>query len=203
MGRAENVVEPTLTGPVIVELSETLSPQRCDVRAASLDLEDPSSSPSPNPRASLEREVSPFAVNATVGVYPRKIVQEIKIEEEPVVPVKRLCIIARTHSPSPPIILPLTEKYQSRKQRIKLIKQASCDRVQCDLEEHDIREVGEARYLISAYQIERQKQDKSERDSRKAIKAGKTRLRNLKIRMKQAKAKEYRVRGQRFKPKKH
>lgn len=203
VGRAESVVEPTSTGPDIVELSETLSPQRCDARAASLDLGDPSSSPSPKPRVSMERETSPFAVNVTGAVYPRNVVDEIKIEEEPVVPAKRPCIIARTHSPSPPIILPLTEKYQSRKQKIKLIKQADCDRVQCDLEEHDIREVGEARFLISSYETERQKQDKYERDSRMAIKAGKTRLRNLEIRMKQAKAKEHRVRGQRFKPKKH
>ena len=203
MCRAKSVAEPASTGPDIVELTESPSPQRCHIRATSLDLGDASSSPLRRLRASTEQELSPLAMNVTGEVCPREVVDEVEVKKEPVFPAKRPRIIARFHSPSPPIILSSTEQYQSRKQRTTLIKQADHARVQHDLEEHKFREVGEARFLVSSYQAERQKLDNLERDSKKELKARRTWLRELKTRMKEAKAKEHRARGQLYKPKKH
>lgn len=203
MGRAESVVEPASTGPDIIELSESPSPQRCRARPASLDLGGPSSSPSRQLRASTEREPSPLVVNVAWAVCHPKVANGADVQEEAVAPVQRPRIITRLHSPSPPIILPLAQGSQPRKRKIALIKQADHARVQRDLEEHDVREVGEARFLTGSYEFERQKQDDLERKSREEIRTGKTKLIKLKTRMEHAKKKEYKRRGQRRNPKKH
>jgi len=194
-----NVIEPASAGPDIIELSESPSPQPCHPRPASLDLGCPFSSPSRQLRASTEREPSPLPVYVAKAVCHREVVVETKVKKEPVEPVERPRIIARLHSPSPSIILPLAQGNQSRKRKTALIKQAEHARVQRDLEEHNIREVGEARFLTSSYKVQRQIHSDFERDSHRLIKKERSRLKKLKRRMENTNQREHVERCQRRK----
>lgn len=194
-----SVVEPASTGPDIIELSESPSPQRCQARPASLDLGGPFSLPSRQLRASTEREPSPLVVNVANTVCHPEVVDGVDIKEEPVEPVERPRIIARLHSPSPPIILPLAQGSQTRRRKTALIKQADHARVQRDLEEQNVREVGEARFLTSSYKVQRQIHHDFERDSHKLIKKERSRLKKLKRRMEDANHREHVERCQRRK----
>lgn len=198
--------EPTPAGPDIIELSESPSRQNCHPRPASLDLEDPFSSPSQQLRTLTELEPTSLTLNVAGAVCHREVMDEADIKEEPVEPVEPAewpRIIAKLHSPSPSIILSLLHKKQSRRQKTALIKRADHLRVQRDLEEHSIREVGEARFLTGSYKVQRQIQDDLERDSHKRIKKGRVGLNKLKRRMEKARKREYEERRQRHEPKKH
>lgn len=152
---------------------------------------------------STKKEPSPLVVNVAGAVSHPKAANGAESEQEIVKPVQRPRIITRLHSFSPPIMLPWAQEIQSRGRKIALIKQADHARVQRDLEKHDVREIGEARFLTCSYTFKRQKQDDLERKVREHINVGKTELENLKTRMDQAKKKEHEGRGKRRKPKKY